>query len=102
MGTTNLQFEKARGVLASVRILTVAVSTALKEKSSSFGHQGCSVGRLVSRLRLSFEGIPIDPAGRKCHDQDEYRRSDGCHCTLDFERDHGQGTPPPLKSNSPP
>ena len=102
MRTTNLELQKARRVLASVRVLTVAVSAALKEKSSSFGRQGCSIERLVSRLRLSFDGIPIDSTSRKCRDQDEYRRSDGCHCTLDFERGHYHGTPPPLKSSSPP
>src|ERR1700693_5355058 len=102
MCTTNLELQKPRCVLASVRVLTMAVSTALKEKSSSFGRQGCSIERLVSGLRLSFDGIPIDSAGGKCHDQDEYRRSDGCHCTLDFERGHYHGTPPPLKSSSPP
>src|SRR6202040_3156275 len=102
MCTTNLELQKARCVLASIRVLTMAVSTALKEKSVSFGCQGCSIERLVSRLRLSFDVIPIDSAGRKCRDQDESRRSDGCHCTLDFERGHYHGTPPPLKSSSPP
>ena len=55
MRTTNLELQKARRVLASIRILTMAVSTALKEKSSSFGCQGCSIERLVSRFRLSFD-----------------------------------------------
>ena len=102
MRTTNLELQKARGVLASIRVLTMAVSTALKEKSSSFGCQVCSIERLVSRFRLSFDVIPIDSASRKCRDQDEYRRDDACHCTLDFERGHYHGTPPPLKSSSPP
>src|ERR1700726_1140229 len=102
MCTTNLELQKARCVLTSVRVLTMAVSTALKEKSSSFGRQGCSIERLVSRLRLSFDGIPIDSAGRECHEQDQYRRSAACHGTLDFERGHYHATPPPLKSNSPP
>jgi hypothetical protein len=81
MRATNLELQKARCVLASIRVLTMAVSTALKEKRSSFGCQGCSIEGLVSRLRLSLDGIPIDSAGRKCRDQDEYRRSDACHCT---------------------
>src|SRR6202035_2312008 len=102
MRTTNLELQKARCVLTSVRVLTMAVGTTLKEKSSSFGCQGCSVERLISRFRLSFEVITIDSAGRKCRDQDEYRRSDGCHCALDFQRGHDHGTPPPLKSSSPP
>jgi hypothetical protein len=102
MCATDLELQEARRVLASIRVLTMAVSTALKEKSSSFGCQRWSIERLVSRLRLSFDGIPIDSAGRKCRDQDEYRSSDACHCTLDFERGHYHGTPPPLKSNSPP
>src|ERR1700738_2600592 len=79
MCTTNLELQKARCVLTSVRVLTMAVSTALKEKSSSFGRQGCSIEGLVPGLRLSFDVIPIEPAGRKCRDQNEYRRRDGCH-----------------------
>ena len=102
MRATYLELQKARRVLASIRVLTMAVSTTLKEKSSSFGCQGCSIERLISRLRLSFDGIPVDSASRKCRDQDEYRRSDACHCTLDFKRGHYHGTPPPLKSSSPP
>src|ERR1700720_3531095 len=98
MCTTNLELQKARCVLTSVRVLTMAVSTALKEKSSSFGRQGCSIERLVPRPLLFLDVFPKDSAGRKCRDQDESRRSDGCHYTLDC--DHG--TPPPLKSNSPP
>src|SRR6202048_2365415 len=65
MCTTNLELQKARCVLTSVRVLTMAVSTALKEKSSSFGRQGCSLERLVSGLRVSFDVIPVDFAGRK-------------------------------------
>ena len=102
MCATDLKLQEARRVLASISVLTMAVSTALKEKSSPFGCQRCSIERLVSRLRLSFDGIPIDSAGRKCRDQDEYRRGDACYCTLNFEGGHYHGTPPPLKSNSPP
>jgi hypothetical protein len=102
MRTTDLELQKARRVLASIRVLTMAVSTALKEKTSSFGCQFCHIERLVSRFRLPFNVISIDSASRKCRDQDEYRRSDACHCTLDFERGHYHGTPPPLKSSSPP
>jgi hypothetical protein len=102
MCTTDLEFQKARGVLATISVLTMAVSAALKEKSSSSGCQGCSIERLVSRWRLLFDVVPIDSATRKCRDQDEYRRSDACHCTLDFKRGHYHGTPPPLKSSSPP
>jgi hypothetical protein len=102
MRTTDLELQKARRVLAPIRVLTVAVSTALKEKSSSLGCQACSIGRLVSRFRLPFDLSPIDSASRKCRDQDEDRRNDACRCTLDFERGHYHGTPPPLKSSSPP
>jgi hypothetical protein len=102
MRTTNLQLQKAWGVLASIRVLSMAVSTALKEKPSSSGYQACSIERLVSRFRLPFDLIPIDPASRKCRDQDECRRDDARHCTLDFERGHYQGTLPPLNSSSPP
>ena len=70
MRTTYLELQKARRVLASVRVLTVAVSAALKEKSSSFGCQVCRIERLVSWFRLSFDGIPIDSASRKCRGQD--------------------------------
>src|ERR1700759_1257157 len=66
MRTTNLELQKARRVLASIRVLAMAVSTALKEKSSSFGCQGCSVERLVSRVRPSFDVISIDFTKRKC------------------------------------
>src|SRR5271166_2054934 len=102
MCTTNLELQKARRVLASIRVLTMAVSTALKEKSSSSGCQLCSIERLVSRFGLPFDVIPIDSASRKCRDQDEYRRDDACRCTLDFERGHYHGTLPPLRSSSPP
>src|SRR5277367_3574097 len=68
MCATDLELQEARRVLASIRVLTMAVSTALKEKSSSFGCQGCGIERLVSRLRLSFDGIPIDSTSRKCRD----------------------------------
>src|ERR1700722_2002898 len=102
MCTTNLELQKARCVLTSIRVLTMAVSTALKEKSSSFGCQGCSIERLVSRLRLSFDGISIDSTCRKCRNWNNPRRDAASRCTLDFERGQYHGTPPPLKSSSPP
>src|SRR6476646_9493804 len=102
MRTTNLELQKARRVLASIRVLTMAVSTALKEKGSSFGCQVCRIERLVSTFHLAFEVIPIDSTTRKCRDQEEYRRDDACHGTLYFQRSHDHGTPPPLKSSSPP
>src|SRR6201987_1551327 len=102
MRTTNLELQKGRRVLASISVLAMAVSTALKEKSSPPGGQACSIERLVSRFRLPFDVVSIDSASCKCGDQDEYRRDDACHCTLDFERGHYHGTLPPLKSSSPP
>jgi hypothetical protein len=48
-----------------------------------FGHE-----RLVSRLRLPIAVIPTDSASSNCRYQNECRRDDGCHCTLDFERGH--------------
>jgi hypothetical protein len=102
MRATYLELQKARRVLASICVLTMAVSTALKEKSSSSGYQACSIERLGSRFHLAFDVIPINSACRKCCDQDQYRCDDPCHCTLDFERAHYHGTPPPLRSNSPP
>src|SRR5260370_34204003 len=71
MCTTNLELQKARRVLASIRVLTMAVSTALKEKSSSSGCQLCGIERLFSRFGLPFDVIPIDSASRKCRDQDD-------------------------------
>jgi hypothetical protein len=102
MRATYLELQKARRILASIRVLTMAVSTALKEKSSSSGDQACSIERLVPRFHLSFDMIPIDSARRKCHDQHQYRRSNARHCALDFQRSHYHGTLPPLRSNSPP
>ena len=94
MCTTYLELQKARRVLASIRVLTMAVSTALKEKSSSSGCQACSIERLVSSFLLPSDVSPIDSASRKCRCQDQYRRDDACHCALDFERGHYHGTPP--------
>jgi hypothetical protein len=102
MCTTNLELQKARGILTSIRVLTMAVSTALKEKPSSSGCQVFRGERRVSRCRLLPEVVPIDAASRKCRDQDEDRRANASHRTLDFERGHDHGTPPPLKSSSPP
>jgi hypothetical protein len=102
MGTANLELQKARGILTAIRILPMAVSTALKEKTSSSGGQGFRGERRVSRFRLFPEVVSIDSASRKCRDQDDYRRAKASHRTLDFERGHDHGTPPPLKSSSPP
>ena len=102
MCTTNLELQKARRVLAPIRVVTMAVSTALKEKTSSFGCQFFSIEQFVSRFPLPFDVTPIDSASRKCRDQDEYRRDDACHCTLDFNGGHYHGAPPPLRSRSPP
>ena len=102
MGATNLELPKARGILTSIRVLPMAMSTTLKEKTSSSGCQGFRGERRVSRCRLLPEVVPIDAASRKCRDQDEDRRANASHRTLDFERGHDHGTPPPLKSSSPP
>jgi len=99
--TANLELQKARGVLAPIRILTMAVSTALKEETSPFGCQVFRSERFSSGLRLRLVAIPIDSAGSKCRYQDDRRGEDGRYCTLDFERGH-HGTPPPLRSSSPP
>src|ERR1700759_4970775 len=80
----------------------MAVSTALKEKSSPSGCQGCSIERFVSTFRFPLSVISIDPARDKGHGQDQGRSDETCHCTLDFQRGHYHGTPPPLKSSSPP
>jgi hypothetical protein len=68
MGLTDLKLQEARRVFATVRILTMAVSAALKEKTSSFGCQVCSIERLISRFLLPFDVIPIDSTSRKCRD----------------------------------
>src|SRR5260370_35156380 len=102
MRPTDLELQKARRVPATISLFTMAVSTALKEKGSSSGCQVCSIERLVSRFRLTFNVIAINSASRKCRDQDECRRDDACHCALDFERGHYHCTLPPLKSSSPP
>src|SRR4029077_659772 len=99
--TTNLELQKARGFLAPICIPTMALSTALQEKPSSLGSQVFGGEWLVSMFCLPTAVIPIDSASGKCRYQDECRRDDGCHCTLDFERGH-HGTPPPLRSISPP
>jgi len=101
MCATNLELQKARGVLAPIRVPTMAVSTALKEETSSSGCQVFTSERLVSSFR-PCDVSPIDSASSKCCYQDEYRRDEACHCTLDFERGHYHGTPPPLRSSSPP
>ena len=101
MCTADLELLKTRGVLASLSIRTMAGRTALKEKSAPFLHHAPRA-RLVPKIQLPATVMPIDCTCGKCRDQDEYRRSDGCHCTLDFERGHYHGAPPPLKSSSPP
>jgi len=98
--TANLELQKARGVLAPSCVPAMALSTGSQEKTSSFDRQVFGGERLVSRFRLPAAVILIDCASGKCRYQDECRRDDGCHCTLDFERGH-HGTPP-LRSISPP
>jgi len=101
MCTANLELPEARSVLPPIRILTMAVGAALKEKTASGSGQVFAGGRLVSSLRLARDVTPIESSGSKCCYQDEYRRADGCHCTLDF-KGNLHGAPPPLRSNSPP
>src|SRR5258707_5079487 len=79
----------------------MALSAGSQEKTSSFDRQVFGGEWLVSRFRLPTAVIPIDSASGKCRYQDECRRDDGCHCTLDLERGH-HGAPPPLRSISPP
>src|SRR5260221_1400035 len=99
--TANLEFKKTRGFLPPICVPTMALSTGSQEKTSSFDRQVFGCEWLVSRFLLPTAVIPIDSASGKCRYQDECRRDDGCHCTLDFERGH-HGTPPPLRRISPP
>jgi hypothetical protein len=80
---------------------TMAVSTALKKKTSFFGYHTFSTNGLVFGLCLRRRAIAIDSAGNNCHCQDDGRRDNGRRRALDFEKGHHK-TPLPLISSSPP
>jgi hypothetical protein len=79
---------------------TMAVSTALKKKTSFFGYHTFRTNGLVFGLCLRRRAIAIDSAGNNCHCQDDGRRDNGRRRALDFEKGHHK-TPLPLISSSP-
>jgi hypothetical protein len=65
MRAANLKLQKAGGVFAPICILTMAVSTALKERNPTFSCQVFSSERCISNVCPGSDLSPIDRAAHE-------------------------------------